>query len=56
MNNLNDFLALAQIFPVQKGETGISWVSRARAEGILNEDEWTLASKMVKAHLYLFSK
>lgn len=56
MNTLDDFFALAQILPVNEGESGMAWVSRARGEGILDEKEWQNACQFVKQHLYLFKK
>jgi hypothetical protein len=54
MKTLDDLVVLAELLPRDPSESGIAWVSRARGEGILNEDEWVNACKMIKAYAYLF--
>lgn len=39
MKDLDDILALELLFPRFTSETPIAWVSRARASGVLNEEE-----------------
>ena len=56
MKTLDDLLALELILPKLSSETPVAWVSRARASGIINEEEWIDACNHIKRHLYLWNK
>lgn len=54
MKSLDDLAALAELCPRAPVETPIAWLSRAKAEGFLNEQDWSNGCAIVKANLYLF--
>jgi len=56
MKTIEDLLALELIFPKLTSESPVAWVSRAKAAGIINEDEWVDACNHIHRNLYLWNK
>ena len=54
MKDLDDILALELLFPKLTSETPIAWISRARASGILNEEDCVKACGIVRLNMYLW--
>lgn len=51
---LEDLVALIHLCPKEDSYTWIAWLSKCRAEGLLDEAEWVAGAKLIKQHLYAF--
>jgi hypothetical protein len=54
MKNLEDLIALLELFPKLKHETPYNWLLRAEDSGLLSNDDNVSAWNLVRQNLYLW--
>ena len=55
MKTIEDLLMLLELCPRSGSESPLAWLSRARGEGWLKEEEWNAACRMLRTHGLLMS-